>query len=407
VSSLVFDPETGLAAPDTAAIRERVAGMFKAAFGGSGGPELDTEPASPAGQLVDALVAEIEAKNEETLFLANQFNPMVSEGRWQEALGRIYFLRRKRAEPTVVSCRVGGRAGTAIPYGALVEDADGLRLMCSRAIQLGSDGLGDTTFRCLKVGEIPVAPHTVNRIVTAVAGWDSVDNPEAGAMGRELESRADFESRRAESVAMNAHGSVPSLYGALHNLSGVAGVIDVQVLENIGPDPITRYGVAVPGHGVTICIFGGRDEDVARVIYEKKDAGCDTGGNTVVTHVAGDMGGAVYEFRIVRPQAVNLWAKVELGVGEQLDEALTARVKAAVLADFGGANASSGNPRVGLASTVYASRFYSAVTAAGVRNLYGISIRLGDSGAYGAAIQIRGDQEPVMSGANIIVEVRT
>ena len=88
-----------------------------------------------------------------------------------------------------------------------------------------------------------------------------------------------------------------------------------------------------------------------------------------------------------------------------IDDALRARITAAVLADFGGENADSGNPRVGLASTVYASRFYVAVTAAGVKNLYGIGIRLGDSGDYGPVQPIRGDQEPVMSGDNVIIEV--
>ena len=103
--------------------------------------------------------------------------------------------------------------------------------------------------------------------------------------------RFDYEARRAESVAKNAHGSAAAIYGSLHDLSGVSGVIDVQVLENVGPYPVVKHGVTVPGHGVTVCIFGGKDEDIAKVIYEKKDAGCDTGGNTTVVHHADDMGG--------------------------------------------------------------------------------------------------------------------
>ena len=54
---LTFDPATGLIAPDTATIRARVAELFKAAFRVEGGPELDTEPSSPAGQLVDSFTA--------------------------------------------------------------------------------------------------------------------------------------------------------------------------------------------------------------------------------------------------------------------------------------------------------------------------------------------------------------
>jgi uncharacterized phage protein gp47/JayE len=406
VSRLVFDPNTGLKIPETSEIRAEVVELFKKAFYGIDLPELDTEPTSPAGQLVDALVAEIEAKNSEILYLANQFNPKVAEGRWQDALGNIYFLSRKKAEPTIVTCQLTGLPETKIPYGVLIEDSESHRFLCNKSITLDSKGLGETTFRCTVFGPIDVGPGSITKIVTSIAGWDTVSNSEAGAIGRDLESRSDFEARRFGSVAINAHGSVSSIYGSLHNLSGVAGVIDVQVLENIGPDPITKFGVIVPGHGITVCIFGGQDAEIAKVIYEKKDAGCDTGGNTVVSYVNPENSGAVYQFNILRPETVNFWVKVTLGSTEILTVDLKAKIKKAILDDFTGQNSDTGNPRIGLASTVFASRFYCAVLNAGTKNLYEISVRLGDTGVYQSMVEIMGDQEPVMSEANIDVEVK-
>jgi hypothetical protein len=327
------------------------------------------------------------------------FNPRVSEGRWQDALGYIYFLQRKLDEPTVVTCRVTGLNGTAIPYGALVQSVTGHTLICNRAVTIGSGGAAETTFRVAETGPTEIPPHSVTAIVTTIPGWDTVDNEAAGAVGRDLETRSEFEARRAASVAANAHGSTGALFGTIANLPGV---LDVQVLENIGPDPVMKYGVTVPGHGVTVCVYGGEDAAIAGAIYDKKDNGCDTGGNTPVVYTAADYHNAVYEYKILRPETVNFRIRVTLGSAPT--PAQEAALKEAIWRDFYGLNETSGNARIGLASTVYASRFYCpAMAVEGIKNIQSIEIALGAPEAYADVVTIRGDQEPVASTANIAV----
>ena len=61
--------------------------------------------------------------------------------------------------------------------------------------------------------------------------------------------------------------------------------------------------------------------------------------------------------------------------------------------------------RVGLAQTLYASRFAVAVIkSAGVSDLVGITVALG-TGTPGASIEIPGDVEPTISAADITVTV--
>ena len=404
-SGLIFNPATGLVAPDTAQIREGVAEDWKRAFFDPDLPPLDTEPTTPAGQLIDAEVGEIEAKNAEVLYLSNQFNPRVADGRWQDALGYIYFLERKLEEPTVVTCQLTGLNGTVIPYGALVQALSGWTLICNRSVNIGPDGVAETTFRISEPGPIDIPPHAVTSIVTVIPGWDTVDNEAAGAVGRNVESRAEFEARRAASVAANAHGSTGALFGTIAN---IPGVLDVQVLENIGPDPVIKYGVEVPGHGVTICVYGGEDEAIAAAIYNKKDNGADTGGNTPITYTAADYSNAVYDYLIMRPETVNFWIKITLGTGTALTPEEEAALKFALYQDFYGINPQSGNPRIGLASTVYASRFYyPAIAVEGVKNIQSIEIALNQDtpapDGYADVAIINGDQEPVLSVENIMV----
>lgn len=407
MSQLTFDPQTGLEAPQTEEIRIEVAGDWQTAFADPDKPSLNTEPSTPAGQLVDAEVAEIEAKNGDMLFLVGQFNPRTSEGRWQDALGAIYFLDRHVSEPTIVTCQLTGLRGTVIPYGAQVRTDDNYILICNSPMSIGDNGTAQTTFRTAERGAIPVPAGSVNQIVTTIPGWDTVSNIAAGATGRDVETRAEFESRRYQSVAKNAHGSVSAIYGTLADLDGV---LDVQVLENIGPNPIIKYGVTVPGHGITICIYGGDDEEIARVIYQKKDAGCDTGGNTTIIYTAADYHNAVYEYLILRPVTRNFWVKVTLGSGNHVTPAVEEAIKQAVYTDFLGSNQHTQEPRVGLAQTVYASRFYHPITALSdtVRNLLDVQIALADNPTdadYVDVIEINGNIEPVMVQGNVIIVV--
>lgn len=403
-SGLIFNPATGLYSPDTAEIREGVAQDWRQAFFDTDLPPLDTEPTTPAGQLIDAEVAEIEAKNAELLYLSNQFNPKVAEGRWQDALGYIYFLTRKLDEPTVVTCQLTGLYGTAIPYGALVQAVNGYTLICNRSVTIDSKGKAETTFRASETGPVDIPAHSVNSIITTIPGWDTVDNIAAGALGRDLETRAEFEARRAASVAANAHGSTGAIYGTI---ADIPGVLDVQVLENIGPDPVIKYGVTVPGHGVTVCVYGGEDEAIAEAIYRKKDNGCDTGGNTSITYTAADYHNAVYDYLIMRPNPINFWLKVVLGPGATITEAMTVALKEALYQDFYGLNLQSGNPRIGLAQTVYASRFYCPALEMGVKSIKEIQISLKQTtpatGDYVDVLNINGNQEPVLDMANISV----
>ena len=52
--ALAFDPQTGFSADDVAAVRAAVAQAWKQAFKSGGKAELNTEPETPAGQIIDS-----------------------------------------------------------------------------------------------------------------------------------------------------------------------------------------------------------------------------------------------------------------------------------------------------------------------------------------------------------------
>ena len=282
MSQLEFS-STGITIPKTSDIRADIAAKFQAAFQASGSAEVaNTDPDQPLGQLVDALVAEIEAKNSEIAFLANVFSMDQATGSFLDQLVSLYFIERKVSEPTIVQCTCTGLQGTVIPFGAVVQDTNGNQYRClTTNVTIGSTGTATVNFAAVTHGPLEVQPETVTKIVTTVPGWDSVTNPVAGVTGRDEESDAVLRDRTKQSVALNSHGSVSAIESAI---AQVDGVIDVSVLENITNVPEEQFGVTVPGHSIAVCVAGGEGTDIAQAIYEKKDAGCGMTGTTDVTY---------------------------------------------------------------------------------------------------------------------------
>ena len=402
---LTFNPTTGLVADDVETVREAVRADWVAAFAKDGRPELNTEPETPAGQLIDSQTAAIVDKDNEVLFLGNQFNPLTASGIWQDALGKIYFLTRKTAQASEAVCQCNGLAGTVITQGARIKSsADGSEWACMEAVTISAGGTAQARFQAQTPGPLVALANTLTEIVTVTPGWDSVTNPAAAVVGRDSESQLEFEKRRYNSVAANARGSVAALYGAIANLPDV---LDVAILENIGNDPIVSWGVTIPGHSVWIAVTGGTDSEIAEAIYRKKDAGCGTAGNTQIGYQDAELPGMpIYTYRIERPAPLAFAVRVTLRLTPTTPQDIKQKIKDAVLADFNGAGPHD-NLRVGTAQEVYASRFYCAVIGAGVQNLVSIELAApATGGTWGPSVTVNADQSPVLDADNIQVIIQ-
>lgn len=399
MSDVKFDENAGVVLPGTQEIREAVASGFKEAFRTSpDDPELNTEPTSPMGQVVDLVTAEIEAKNSELAFITNMTNPKTARGIFLDNLAALYGLDRKLSEPTIVTCVCTGLKGTIIPYGAIVEDERGNKFRHSAAggVTIGDDGTATTTFSAVEHGGIEVPPEAIQKIVTVIAGWDKVINPQAGSIGREKEPDGELYNRMLESVAINAHSTLDTITA---RLAEIDGVLDVVVLENYTNYPQTQYGIEIEGHSIAICIVGGEDADIAETIYKTKDMGCGTTGNYEIKYVATDHFNATYLYRITRPSTENFHVRVTFA-GAAIPEVIGEKIKETIISDFLGKQT---HPRVKLATTVYASRFYPCIQEVADSKTYpvlAIEVKLGD-GSWGAKVDVPATVEPSIASENI------
>ena len=398
--ALVFN-SNGITADETSVIRANVAQDWKNAFATDPSlPPLDTNPETPAGQLIDGQTALASEKDNEILFVANQFNPKNAVDAWQDALAAIYFIKRKIALPTYVTCQAEGAYGTVIPYGAIIQDTNGYTYMNTAPATINASGQATLYVRCTELGAVEASSGTLTKIITTVPGWDSVTNAAAGVTGRDVESQAAFESRRVQSVAKNSHGAVASLFGAIADINDVTALL---ILENTTNADVTKKGVTIAGHSVYISVYGGDNNDIAKAIYNKLDAGCGTNGNTLVTYNpssdnADDQPDALYQYYIERPTAVSTGVVVK--VKDAQTATLTNAIKQAVVDNF---NGNSNYRRVKMGDALFASRFYADVIKAGVTQLESIQIKYPTSASAADSVDIDADEIPTISASDVTV----
>lgn len=393
VPSPTFGPN-GFVAPSAGDILAGVQADIDTAFGGGVNPSLTT----PQGQIATTQTAIVNDVNAQFLALANGIDPAYASGRFQDAIGRIYFLERTPAEATTVIATCGGLDTTVIPLGSLARATDGNIYASTAAVTIGPSGSAAVPFQCTVTGPIACPAGSLSEIYKAVPGWDTVTNAADGVVGNDVESRAEFEARRQASVALNARGSLASVRAAV---LAVPNVLDAYVTENVLGTSAPVGGVTLAAHSLYVCVAGGAASDVAKAIWTKKDPGCNYNGATTVTVYDTDGGYAVppsydVKFQIAAPLTIAF--TVDLATNSFVPADAAAQVKAAILSAFAGGD---GGSRVRIGVPVFASRYYAAVAALGpwveIR-----SIKLA-SGVDSVSVDI--DEIPVTSASDITVTV--
>lgn len=371
VPTPTFGPR-GFIAPDESAILTGVQADMNAAFGGNLNPALDT----PQGQLATSITAMIGNADDNFVALANGVDPAFASGRMQDAIARIYFLERNPAEPTTVQAVCMGLTGVVIPVGALAQNSsDGSIYLCTQAGVIGISGTVTLSFACAVTGPIACPATSLNVIYQAIPGWDSINNPTDGVLGNVVETRAEFEARRAASVALNA---VQTNDAILANVLNVPGVLDAYVTDNPTAAPVTIKGQLIAAFSLFVSVAGGAALDIATAIWRKKPPGTPMTGTT--TQVVEDTNPAYvppypsYSIKFQIAAALPVLFEVTLVDSPQVPANALMLVQVAIIAAFAG---SDGGARARIGGTVYASRYYTPVALLGSWAQI-VSIKVGD-----------------------------
>ncbi|CAG9263980.1 Baseplate J-like protein [Burkholderia diffusa] len=390
--------DTGVVAPLESDVLAGTQADINAAFGGGVNPQLT----APQGQLAQSLTAIIGDKNNDVLEVSNQVDPDNASGRWQDAIGRIYFMNRIAATGTVVTATCYGLVDSKIPAGSVARDVNGYLYSSLAAAEIPASGQVDVQFQCQTTGPIACPIGALSIIYTAAQGWDRVSNSTAGVPGQNVEGRAAFEARRRLSVAANSVNMVQSVYAAV---LAVPNVLDAFVLDN--PTGGTKlYGATnypLLPHSLFVSVVGGAPAAIAQAIWSKKAPGCDYNGNTsfTIADTSYDQPQPEYEIKWVTPAPVQCYFEVQIQANDQLPANIGQLIQQAIVSAF---NGEDGGVKARIGSTTYAGRYYAGVAGTDPNvNIFAISLGNDPMNVNQTSLSFGIDQYPTLDPSNVTV----
>jgi uncharacterized phage protein gp47/JayE len=165
------------------------------------------------------------------------------------------------------------------------------------------------TFNCTEYGSFPVPAFSLDTITTPVSGWSEVENPAAGATGREAETDAEFRLRRAQFYAV---GKATEDAIRQHILNTVNGVISCIVVSNRTSGTVD----SMPPHSLQVIAEGGDEQDIADAIWYAAPAGITIYGTVTGTYVV-DSEGYQHEIKFSRPDTDYVWLHINISLYDE------------------------------------------------------------------------------------------
>ena len=390
---------TGVVVPSAVDIRTGILADTNQAFGG----DLDVvTPSTPQAYLADNLTDNLMESNAAIANLIAMVDPATSEGRFQDAIGRIYFFDRKGATSSVVDALCTGQPGLVMPAGQLAQDVDGNIWISDNTETFDASGQATIQFSCQTTGPVELSIGTLTKIARLFPGWDAITNLSPASVGSNVESRGAFEQRRQESVARNGNGSLPSVRAEVF---AVDGVLDVFAYQNFTKNPLV-YGATnyeLKPNSIYVGVVGGSDQEIAEAIFRKLNAGCDMNGNTTVTVQDKEYTWPYpeYLYTFNRPTPTPVKFKVSIANDASLPATIIQDTKNAVIATFTGDN---GAQRARIGGKIFASNYYAAV--AQISNTVSIlQIKVGITLPNLDSVDLGIDQSPTISSDDVEVEL--
>lgn len=278
------------------------------------GESLDADFSSddPAMQVAKVPLVGVADGWESSKLIFDQFNPSQATDASLSGLVQLNGIGRQEPIASTDTASLTGTPFAVIPAGQIIAD-DFLtqEWTTDSEVTLDVGGLGSTGITNTVTGPIDAPAGTLTRIVTPVAGWQTVSNDGAVVLGRDEEEDADLRVRRNRSTLAPAATPSESVWANLRNLEGVTFV---RVLINNTREEDSR---GIPAKNQAVVIVGGDDEEIAKTILQRSGATVEFFGTTLVAII--DAQEEPFLVRFSRPDPVPIFVKIVLTVTKPND----------------------------------------------------------------------------------------
>ena len=251
--------------------------VFTSVFGMS----FNTNPETPQGQLIGLLAFSLSQVDNSIVDAIAGTVMSTAAGEQQDNIASNIGIERKEAVNTEVICQLTGVAGTVITAGAQAADLDNRVYSLKESVTIPAGLTVDGVMVAQIGGSLVADANTVTKIITSIAGWETINNAAAGIVGQSVETNSQFYRRYNISIPRNSRTQISSIRTALLEIEDVRQAL---VQDNDQDTPQTFKGVVIPAHSVSCYVLGGVNQDIFNAIGIKKPTGVPYNGNIVGTY---------------------------------------------------------------------------------------------------------------------------
>lgn len=285
------------------------------------GEDIYVDDDSMDGQLISIFARATYETLKAIEYAYNNTTPQTSYGTALSRLVLLSGISRKKSGYSTAYVTLTGTPFTIIRNG-VVQDVSGNKWDLPPLVNLGENGSVQVVVTAQKQGNITALANTITKIVTPKYGWQTVNNSYPANPATAEETDAELRYRQGNSVALPSQGLLEGTQSAIMNITGVT---DAVVKENDTNAPIVIDGVTLPPNSITCIVKGGSEQDIADVIFYKKNQGCYTNGNIEVIQY--DMFNNVTYIRFSRPTKVELKVNIVINPIHGYSSELTSEIK--------------------------------------------------------------------------------
>ena len=353
---------------------------------------------------------------EATKLVFDQFSPSLSVGPSLSGLVQINGIERIEERASTDTVILTGSVGATIPAGSLISD-EFLTQEWSLDIEvtIGVSGTEiDVPITNTITGPVTVSTAQLDRIVTPVAGWQTVSNEGEVTLGRDEEQDQELRIRRNRSTLAPAAAPAESVWANLRNLEGVTYVrvlINNSLADEDRGTPLSPF--ILPAKNQAVIIEGGDDIKIAETILQRSGAGVEFFGTTTLDPPIFDAQGEPYEISFTRPAPINIFVKLEITVTKPnifpgdvdrlIKDAIIAYAESG--ADALGALTGFNQDGFGVGSLVVISRLYTPVNSIAGHKIDSLEIGLSAGSVSNLDLQTSVAEFPKFTDANIDITV--
>jgi len=228
-----------------------------------------------------------------------------NEGTSQDNTGKYITISRKPAQRSKGVITVEGKEGTRISKGFRVgnEQLDIIFETTENAV-IENVGMLDIPIVSINPGLNQNVPaSTLIKMVNPISGIDKVYNKDITVDGTDAETDKEFRERYYRSISKGGSSTRESVEAALLDMENVT---DAFVEEN----ETMEYIDDIPPKSLAPYVFGGEDEEIAKVILKSKAGGIRSYGLTEV--LVTDSQGIEHTIGFTRPIVKDIYVRLNI-----------------------------------------------------------------------------------------------